>query len=188
MAHAFITGIPAAGKSFIAEKIAREHGIRHIDTDSFRGEMERGPKLESWVNYFWNTNEGEYFKKPCEERWKDNVNQSEAFWPFISQKVKEIMKSDQSAIFEGVNLLPHIVSRDFDFPGIVLLGESFETIFERNRKNPRWGRTEELQKKEAESFFFCEGEQYKKEGERYGWRVFNNPRKAERELLKIMGL
>ena len=30
--------------------------------------------------------------------------------------------------------------------------------------------------------------QYKKEGERYGWKIFNDPREAERELLKIIGL
>ncbi len=72
--------------------------------------------------------------------------------------------------------------------GIVLLGESFETTLKRNKKNPRWGKTEELQKKEAEDFFFCENEQYKKEGERYGWKIFNDPRVAEQELLKMMGL
>ncbi|MCL4392113.1 zeta toxin family protein [Patescibacteria group bacterium] len=188
MAYVFITGIPAAGKSFIAEKIAKEHGIMHVDVDSFRVEMEKDPKLELWVNYFWNKDEAKYFEKSCEERWKDIVDQSEAFWPFFSNRMREIMQSNSSAIFEGVNLLPHIVSRDFQFPGVVLLGESFETIFGRNKQDPRWGKTEDLQKKEAESFFFCEGEQYKKEGEQYGWKAFSDPSEAERKLLKIMGL
>ena len=72
--------------------------------------------------------------------------------------------------------------------GIVFLGESFETTLKRNKENPRWGKTEELQKKEAEDFFFCSAEAYKKDGERYGWKIFNGPREAERELLKIIGL
>jgi hypothetical protein len=188
MTYAFITGIPTSGKSYLAKKIAKEHGIRHVDTDAFRIDMEKDPALAPWVNYFWHQNESEYFKKPCSERWADIVAQSKAFWPFCSGKITEIMRSNDSAIFEGVNLLPHIVGYDFKFPGVVLIGESFETTFERNKEDPRWGKTEELQKKEAENFFFCEREHYKKEGEQYGWKVFDGVSEAEAELLDFFNL
>ncbi len=160
----------------------------HVDTDSFRVEMEKDPALAPWVNHFWNMDEEEYLGRPCEDRWREDVAQFEAFWPFTASKIKEIMRSVPVAIFEGVGLLPSIVSRDFQFPGIVLLGESLEVTLERNKKDPRWGKTEDLQKKEAESFFLCEREKYKKEGEQYSWQVFSDISEAELETLKILGL
>ena len=77
----------------------------------------------------------------------------------------------KSAIFEGVNILPHLAHCDLNFKGIILLGESFEVILERNKKDPRWGQTEELQKKEAE---------------KYGFKTFSDPMLAEKELLEIL--
>lgn len=75
-------------------------------------------------------------------------------------------------MFEGLNLLPHLMHKDLpSLKGIVLLGPSFEKILERNKQSPRWGNTEELQHMEAEAFFYGERPRYLEEGEKYGYKI-----------------
>ncbi len=82
--------------------------------------------------------------------------------------------------------MPHLAHQDLDFHGIVLLGDSEQIVLERCRKNPRWGKTDELQKKEAKWFFVHEGTIYRKEANKYGYKVFNDSEKAEIELLRLL--
>lgn len=186
MQNVFIGGIPASGKSYLAEKIARTTGALHVKIDAWRDEMAIDPKLEYWVNFFWNLNEEEYWRTAtCDEQWGNIQKQSEAFWPTILRRIKETQKTGKPAIFESVNILPHLASRDLNFGGVFLLGESFEEIFERNKREPRWGKTEELQRKEAEAFFGCERSMYKSEAEKYGFKTFTNSRDAEGALLNL---
>ncbi len=185
MKYFFITGIPAAGKSFLADKISKKLGILHVKIDDLRKELTNNPRFSDWVNFFYNQDEKKYYQSTsCEKQWENIKNQSEAIWPEIKKKINEVIKTGKPAIFEAVNLLPHLIKRDFDFPGIILLGNSIEEIFERNKKAPRWGNTEELQKIEAEAFFNCEGGWYKKEAEKFGFKVFRDSNEAEKEILK----
>lgn len=185
MKYVFIGGIPASGKSYLAEKIADKIDAIHIDIDDLRETMGKNPKLEPWVNFFFNQNEREYWENTsCKKHWENLKNQSEAFWPVILKKIKEVQDSGKSAIFEGVNILPHLASRDLNFEGIFLLGESLEIIFERNKKNPRWGKTPKLQKIEAEKFYECERLMYKEEAEKYDFKTFKDSREAEKEILQ----
>jgi len=187
MKYVFISGIPAAGKSYIAERVAKTIGVMHIDIDEWREEMKSEPELKSWVDFFWNKNEEEYWRiTSCEEHWENLKKQSEAFWPTILKRIKKIQKSDKPAIFEGVNILPYLAHRDFPFKGIVLLGRSVEEIFERNKRSPRWGQSKELQKIEAEKFYNCEGPMYRKDAEKYNFKVFTDPIQAEKELLRLL--
>lgn len=78
--------------------------------------------------------------------------------------------------------------RDLSFSGVYLLGESFEETYRRNKEDPRWGNTEALQKKEAEMFYYCEGEKCKKEAEQYNFKSFSDIMEAEKELLSILSL
>jgi len=186
MKYIFIGGIPTSGKSFLAEKIAKTKNITHVDIDDWRQEMEKNPALEPWVNFYWKLNEEEYFKNTsCDERWKDLQNQSEALWPEIKRQINKIVKSGKPTIFEGVSLLPHLIKRDFKFPGVFLLGKSLEQTLERNKKYPRWGKTEKLQKIEVENLFFCERIHYKQEAEKFGFKTFENINEAEKEILKL---
>ena len=186
MKYAFISGIPASGKSYLAAKVAKTVGALHIEIDELRKEMGKNPELKKWVMFFWNHDEAEYWKNTnCDEQWENLKNQSEAFWPTILEKISEIQKSGKPAIFEGVNILPHLAAKVLEFRGIVLLGSSLEDIFERNKKEPRWGRTEELQRMEAGGFYNCERPRYKAEAEKYGYPVFSDVKEAEKELLKI---
>ena len=187
MKYVFISGIPASGKSYLAAKIAKAIGILHIEIDEWQEEMKNDPELKKWVNFFWDQDEAEYWRTTnCDKQWENLKNQSEAFWPAILKRIKDIQNSGKPAIFEGVNILPHLASQDLDFEGIILLGESFEKILERNEQNPLWGQTKELQRMEAEAHYNCERLKYKAEAEKYGFKIFADPKKAEEELLKIM--
>ncbi|MBI4036113.1 AAA family ATPase [Candidatus Daviesbacteria bacterium] len=187
MSHVFIGGIPASGKSYLARKVAEKTGAFHLNLDTLRAEMRNDPNLRYWTDFFFNQDEEKYLTQTsCEDHWKNLVAQSEAFWPTMLNKVKETIKFHKSVVVEGVNILPHLANKDFSFPGIFLLGESLEQIFERNKKNPRWGKTERLQRKEAELFFNCEREKYKQEAEKYGYKTFEDFNAAEKGLLELI--
>ena len=187
MKYAFISGIPASGKSYLAAKIAKAIGILHVEIDEWQEEMKNDPELKKWVNFFWDQDEAEYWRTTnCDKQWENLKNQSEALWSATLKRIKDIQNSGKPAIFEGVNILPHLASQDLDFEGIILLGESFEKILERNEQNPLWGQTKELQRMEAEAHYNCERLKYKAEAEKYGFKIFADPKKAEEELLKIM--
>lgn len=187
MSYVFIGGIPASGKSFLAKKIAEKTNAFHLDIDTLRSEMAEDPNLKPWVNFYWDQDEKIYLTETsCQEKWSNLVKQSETFWPFILGKINRAKQSHPVAVFEAVNILPHLAAKDLDFPGIFLIGETFEQIFERIKKSPRWGKTEELQKLEAEAFFYCERENYKREVEKYGFKTFTNSEEAEQELLRLL--
>jgi len=187
MKYIFISGTPASGKSYLANKIANHLGVQHVSTDDWREEMRKNPELKKWVDFFWDQDEAEYWRiTNCDQQWENLKNQSEALWPTILAKVKEIQKPGKGAIFEGVNILPHLARIDLDFEGIILLGESFKKILDRNKKDPRWGKTEELQIQEAKVFWGCERPKYKQEAEKYGYKVFSDAGQAEAELLKLL--
>lgn len=185
MAYAFISGIPTAGKSHLAAKVAQELGIRHIMVDGWREEMKADPELKKWVDFFWDQDEEAYWRATsCDQQWENLKLQSEAFWPTVKRKIQETQNEVQGAIFEGVNLLPHLM-QGLDIEGIILLGESFEQTLERNKKEPRWGMTEELQTQEVQGFWNCERGWYEAEAKKYGMKAFSDPALAEQELLSI---
>jgi len=187
MKYIFISGIPASGKSYLAEKVAQKTNSIHVDIDELRGLMKKSLNLEYWVNFFENKDEKKYWETITpEEHWKNLTKQSEAFWPTILEKIHKIQETGNPAIFEGVSILPHLAHQDLDFPGVVLLGDSEKIVFKRCQESPRWGKTNELQKKEAEWFFVHEGGMYKKEANKYGYKVFYDAKKAEEELVRLM--
>ena len=183
---AFITGIPTAGKSCLAKKVSEKIGARHVAIDDYRKEWGKDPALNKWTNLFLNLDEEKYLAMSCDEQWQKGIEQSEGLWSATLEKINEIRDNGQSAIFEAVTILPHLAKRDLNFPGIVLLGESFEKTLERNYKFPRWGKTKELQRREAESFWNCERKHYQSEAEKYGFKSFSDPVAAEAELVKIL--
>lgn len=187
MKYAFITGIPAAGKSYLAKKVAQKTNSLHIDIDKLRIEMTKNPNLEPWVNFFSNKDEKKYWETTTpQDHWENLKKQSEAFWPTILEKIHEVEKTNNSVIFEGVNILPHLAHQDLDFSGIVLLGESEQSLLERCKSDPRWGNTMDLQEKEAEWFFVHEGKIYESEAKKHGFKVFHDNIKAEEELIRML--
>ncbi len=187
MSYTFIGGIPTAGKSYLAAKIEKEKGIRHFKIDDWREEIKDDPAFKPWVNLFLDKNEEEYWNTiNREQQWEHLRLQSEALWPAILERINRILQSGTPAIFEGVNILPHLARRDLKFEGILLLGRSFEETFERNVRAPRWGLTKDLQRKEAEAFWNWERPRYEEEAKRYNYKTFADPYEAEQELIKLL--
>jgi len=176
----FITGIPTAGKSWAGNLIATELGALHIEVDDMRLELQKDPSYAKWVNFYFNLNEKHYFENTThKEQWDDIVAQSEGLWPALLKKIKVYEKEPRLIVFEGVNLLPHLMKQDLpEFKGIVLLGPSFEKTLERDMQSPRWGNTEELIHMEAESFFYGQRPHYKEEGLKHGYEVCDTATEA----------
>ena len=105
------------------------------------------PKLEPWVNFFWNLDEAHYLSTVSAEQHAQNlVNQSEAFWPSILKKVQQVQSEHKSAVFEAVSIFPHLAKQDLKFNGIILLPPSEEVIFERLQERARWSEKERASK------------------------------------------
>lgn len=186
--HAFVGGTPAAGKSYLVKKFIEESKlpIDYVEIDLFRKEFAKNSELDKWVKIFSSKDEIKYWDEITEkEHFQNLISQSEAFWPEILKKVNEVKKNSEHAIFEAVNLLPHLVHKDFDFPGFFLIQEDMDTLLKRLKKNPRWGGTAEKQQLEAKFFIVWEAKYIREEAGKYNYPVFNNSDEALKALNKI---
>lgn len=186
--YAFIGGTPAAGKTHITEQFIKKSGlpIEYVSIDALRRHFAKDPKLDYWVKFFSNKDAVKYWDKITQEEHLQNlIKQSEAFWPGIMKKVEEVKKKHEHAIFEGVNLLPHLTHKDFDFPGLFLIDENIDTMFDKLHNEPRWGETVELQKLEAKFFVEWEAKYIKEESKKHNYKVFTNSKDVEKELETI---
>lgn len=183
----FITGIPTAGKSYLAKKLAEEVSGICVSVDDMREELSKDERYKKWVNYYLDQDEKTYYTTTTyDEQWKNLVAQSEGFWPGILTGLAQYANEDRPVIFEGVNILPHLAHRDLQIPGIAIIGRSLKETFERNKKEPRWGATEELQKLEADAFFNGERPHYKDDAEKFGYPVFQTPDEAWATAIQIL--
>ncbi|MES2953087.1 MAG: hypothetical protein V4674_00820 [Patescibacteria group bacterium] len=174
-----ITGIPTGGKSYLARKLAAATGGVAVHLDDLREELSKDPAYRLWTQFFWEKDEAQYYAETSEEeQWNDLVRQSEGFWPAFLAKIRSYENEPRPVIFESVNLLPHLVRQDLDMPMVVLVGRSFEEVFLRNKKDPRWGTTEELQRIEAKGFFEDDRPRYEAEAERFGLKTFETADEA----------
>lgn len=182
----FITGIPTGGKSYLSEKLEKNFGATHIELDDLREDLISHPKYGKWVSFYYNKDEKDYLENTLpENKWSDLVKQSEEIWPALKEEIEKYNDEEKVIVFESVNLLPHLVQKDF--PGseqLVLIGESLESTFTRNKKSPRWGGTEELQKLEADNFFNVERPRYREEAEKYNLPVFETADAALHYVIK----
>ncbi len=186
--YAFIGGTSAAGKTYIANAFAKRSKlpIHVVSIDDQRREFAKDPKLRYWTDILWNKNEEEYWKTiTYEEDIGNLIGQSEAFWPKILEVVEKTKKLHKHAIFEAINIQPHLAKRDLDFPGFFLITEDQQTLIKRMKKNPRWGKTEALQRLEVEFLLKHDVPFVKQEAKKYGYKVFTNANDALNELSEI---
>lgn len=171
----FIAGIPTAGKSYLAEKLANAVGGIAVLFDDFREILEEEGKYKKWARFYLDQDEKEYLiNTSADDKWKNLVLQSEALWPAFLEEIDKYKDETKPVIFECVNLLPRLVRKDLDFPGIVLVGKSLEETLRRNKLEPRWGNTEELQVLEAKMFFEEERPHYIQEAKDNNLPVFES--------------
>jgi len=183
----FITGIPTAGKSYLGKKLAKEVGGICISVDDMREKLAKDERYKKWVNYYLAQDEYAYYTTTnYDEQWKNLVAQSEGFWPGILAELAQYADEIRPVIFEGVNILPHLAKHDLKIPGIAIIGRSFEETLERNMKDPRWGVSEELQKLEANAFFYGERPHYIEESQKYGYPVFETADEAWVTAIQIL--
>ena len=183
----FITGIPTAGKTYLAKKLASEVGGVAVILDDFRKILSKDEKYKKWTDFYIDKDEEKYLNETsAEDQWKDLVNQSEGLWPAFLEEIAKYEDEEKTVIFECVNLLPHLAKNDLDFPGIVLIGSSYEEILKRNIENPRWGKTLTLQELEAKTFFEIERLDYKREAEKYGYITFETADQAFNTAIKLI--
>jgi hypothetical protein len=187
MKRLFITGIPASGKSYLANKLAETVGGLVVSFDDVRESLADDDRYGKWVNFYWNQDEKTYLTNTStEEQWGNLVAQSEGLWPVFIEKIKIFSEESRPVIFECVNILPHLAKKDLEFPGVVLLGKSYEEILKRNIQNPRWGNTKELQEMESKTFFDIERPRYREEAEKYGYPVFETADDAFSMALNLL--
>lgn len=186
----FITGIPTSGKSYLAKKLADATGGIAVLLDDFRESLANvSEEYKKWADFYRNQDEELYYTTNTpDQMWNDLVKQSEGLWSGFIEKINEYEKETRPVIFECVNILPHLANRDLKFPGICLIGESYEETLERNKKDPRWGRTLHLQELEAKEFFYIQRPRYKEEANKYGLPIFENSNEAFKAALKILSV
>jgi len=183
----FITGIPTSGKTYLAKKISNEIDAIVVHLDNLRADLSKDSKYKTFTNFYLDKNEEEYLTKTSPEQiWNDLVWQSENLWPAFEKEINRYKDEEKPVVFECVNLLPHIAQKYLDFDGVVLIGDSYRNTLERNKKEPRWGATEDLQKLEAESFFNVERPRYKAEAEKNGYPVFETADEAFEYCLNLL--
>lgn len=188
MKNIFISGIPCSGKTTLARRIHQLTGVHMIEGDGIRGDIgnqNSDTLARDWANFFKNQNEEQYWKKTkCDEHINNLKKQCKTIWPYFVERIKQV---NEPFIIEGVNILPHLAYQDFDFPGIVLLRKSREDIYQTIKGSPYWStENNTLQKKEAEILFFWEAPFYEEEAKEYGYNVFTDLNKAEKEILNLM--
>lgn len=174
-----ITGIPTAGKSTLSKKLAESTGGIAVFLDDFREELASDERYATWVNFYTDQDLETYYTTTSpEDEWKNLVAQSEAIWPAFLERIDSYADEERPVIFECVNLLPHLIHRDLDFPCVVLIGSSYEQTLERNAQDPRWGSTERELELNSKSFFFVERPRYLEEAQKYGYPAFETYEEA----------
>ncbi len=182
-----ITGIPTAGKSYLAKLLAEKVGGIAIMLDDFREELSADDQYKKWTNFYLDQDEKTYLSTTSpKEQWGNLVAQSEGLWPAFLKEISKFENESRPIIFECVNMLPHLVKRDLSFDSVVLIGSSLEDTLKRNIKHPRWGDTLELQELEAKTFFNIERPYYKEEALKYGYPVFERADDAIEYCMNIL--
>jgi len=173
----FITGIPTAGKSTLAKMLAEKTGARVGDGDAARYALKDDPRYAAAVNFYLDQDEARYYATTTpEQRWANLVRQSETVWPGLREWIEREggAAGDAPVVFEGVNLLPDLVARDFPgTPTCVIVSGSREEVAARLAAKPRWGELE-MQAHEAAEFFLEQVPRYHAEAGRHGFPVFES--------------
>ncbi len=178
-----IGGAPTTGKSTMAGLLAGHLNIPWISTDQIReimmavADRNRYPKLFNQIfNYESYTAEKFLTEFSAEEIVKMEMEQSEAVWVGIKKFIEEDWIWKEGFIVEGVNILPHLVAKDFkdnkNIKPVFLVDEdkdrTRDVIFKRGLWDDANTYSDDVKEKEVEwaSLF---SRKIKIEAEKYGY-------------------
>ena len=130
-----IGGAPTVGKSTVAELIAKKLNIPWISTDQIRQIMRATVKRENMPDLFnpeGYTAETFLTKFSAEEIVEIEMKQGDATWIGIKKIIDDDFTWKNGFIIEGVNILPHLVKKDFgedkNIKTIFLIDENADKI------------------------------------------------------------
>lgn len=111
-----IGGTPTAGKSNMAHLVAEYLRLPWISTDQIRDTMRLVAPREDHPNLFnpeGYTAERFLTEFSAEQIADIEMKQGEAVWPGIQQFIEHDYTWQRGFVMEGVNLLPHLIAKDF---------------------------------------------------------------------------
>jgi len=110
-----IGGAPTTGKSTVAQALAKELDLPWLSTDQIRNTMRVVADKDKYPNLFNGGLDAETFLTSftASEIVDKEIAQSEAAWLGIKAFIEEDYTWSKGFIIEGVNILPHLVARDF---------------------------------------------------------------------------
>ena len=183
----FITGIPTAGKSYLAKLLAEKTGAIVVSFDNVLDGYLQDPHYEPWINFYWNQDERTYLTQTSPDDQRHNLLlQAECFWPLFAECIRSHQTESRPVVFESVSLFPSLVRKEFDFPGVVLTCSSVEDVLTRNNLAPRWSELPDLQKMESEAVFNIERPLYLAEAKQFGLPVFEKADDAVEYCVRLL--
>lgn len=110
-----IGGAPTTGKSTVAQALAKRLDLPWLSTDQIRNTMRVVADKDKYPNLFNGGLGAETFLTSftASEIVDKEIAQSEAAWLGIKAFIEEDYTWPRGFIIEGVNILPHLVARDF---------------------------------------------------------------------------
>lgn len=110
-----IGGAPTTGKSTVAQALARQLDLPWLSTDQIRNTMRVVADEDKYPNLFNGGLDAETFLTSftASEIVDKEIVQSEAAWLGIRAFIEEDYTWPRGFIIEGVNVLPHLVVRNF---------------------------------------------------------------------------
>lgn len=111
-----IGGAPTVGKSTLAKKIAQELGLPWISTDQIRGVLKSVADRQKYPELFHSTGlTAEEFltQYSASEVAKMEYDQATEVWPGVRALIDNDSDWQDGCVVEGVNIVPHLVHRDY---------------------------------------------------------------------------
>lgn len=193
-------GAPTTGKSTLAGLLAKHMGLPWISTDQIREIMRLYARREDHPKLF--NPEGYDAEKFLTEFSASQIadmemEQGEAVWPGIKEFIEDDYTWKDGFVMEGVNILPHLIAKDFPnekhIKPIFLVDEDADRIRSVVFTRGLWGDahtySDDLKEKEVE-WALLFSHKLKREVEKYGYSCIEVKKQADdlRAVLDVLGI
>lgn len=185
-----VGGMPTAGKSTLAENLSSHLNLPWFSTDQIGIIMqsvatrETHPELLRWDDY---SNDPSIGDLTAEEIADNEFAKAGAVWPGLRKLIQHDYTWNDGAVFEGVDILPHLVAQDFrdsDVVRPVFVGDHDPgrvraTVLDRDAYS-LWDEAKEVE------WVLKFSEKLRSEVDRYGF-PWVDLEKNDRDLVKVLG-